>query len=79
MKQQEAKLIEERIEDFGRFLVTLLMLSAFFYLGMIINYYLEPMDNGGLLPTILILTIMAAGWIAVLLKKWQRDLNSLME
>ncbi|QTM99904.1 hypothetical protein ERJ70_11740 [Sediminibacillus dalangtanensis] len=79
MKQQEAKLIEERIEDFGRFLVTLLMLSAFFYLGMIINYYLEPMDNGGLLPAILVLTVVAAGWIAVLLKKWQRELNSLTE
>ncbi|WP_026569869.1 MULTISPECIES: YrhC family protein [Sediminibacillus] len=79
MKQQEAKIIEERIEDFGRFLVTLLMLSAFFYLGMIINYYLEPMNRGGLLPAILVVTVASAGWIAVLLKKWQRQLNSLME
>ncbi|WP_053219088.1 YrhC family protein [Virgibacillus senegalensis] len=79
MKQQKAKLIEEKIEDFGRFLVTLLMLSAFFYLGMVINYYLEPIESGGLLPALLVVTVLASGWIAVLLKKWRQQLNGLTD
>ncbi|SDK52495.1 YrhC family protein [Sediminibacillus albus] len=76
---QEVKQIEQKIEDYTRFLKTLLMLSTFLYLGLIISYYLEPNGKGAIVCGLLIATVSLAGWFAALLRKWQRQLNQLME
>ncbi|WP_077621426.1 YrhC family protein [Sediminibacillus massiliensis] len=67
--------LEHRVEDYSRFLVTLLILGTFFYFGMVISYFLEPNGKGSIMAWLTLSTLTCAGIIAGLLRKWQIQRN----
>ncbi|MRH43042.1 hypothetical protein GH741_10130 [Aquibacillus halophilus] len=75
----ETNNIKNKIADYSRFLITLLILSIYFYLGMIINIFLAPTGKENILIGLLLASLMTAGWFTILLKKWQSQLNELLE
>ncbi|WP_226036979.1 YrhC family protein [Aquibacillus saliphilus] len=75
----ETMKIKNKIEDYSRFLVTLLILSIYFYLGMIINVFLSPTGKESILIGLLLVSLSISGWFALLLRKWQIQLNEQLE
>ncbi|WP_186576484.1 YrhC family protein [Aquibacillus kalidii] len=75
----QSKHLKDKIEDYSRFLFTLLILSIYFYLGMIINTFLEPSDKYGILIILMLVSISLAAWFAFLLKRWQNQLSEMVE
>lgn len=71
--------LKQKIEDYSRFLITLLILSVYFYLGMIINIFIEPTDKSTILIVLLISSISLAGWYCYLLNKWRKQMQQMIE
>ena len=67
--------IKQKIEDYSRFLITLIILSVYFYLGMIITTFLEPSEHSNILIVLLLGSTALAGWFAYLLQQWKKQLN----
>ncbi|MDL4841464.1 YrhC family protein [Aquibacillus rhizosphaerae] len=78
MELQSEK-IQQRIEDYSRFLITLLILSIYFYLGMVINIFIEPTDKSTLLIGLMLGSLAVAGFFTYLLSKWRKQLNEIIE
>ncbi|QDP40685.1 YrhC family protein [Radiobacillus deserti] len=69
--EENRKLLKAKIEDYSRFLITLLIVSSYFYIGMLINTYLEPnLDKAIFLVFLMLTSLFVAGVFAGLLKKW---------
>ncbi|MCT2537639.1 YrhC family protein [Aquibacillus koreensis] len=71
--------MKQKIEDFSRFLITLLVLSIYFYLGLVIFTFIEPSDKSNILLILLITSVSLAGWFAFLLSKWRKQLHESLE
>ncbi|MBM7569581.1 YrhC family protein [Aquibacillus albus] len=71
--------LKQKIEDYSRFLVTLIILSIYFYLGMIITLIIEPSDKGYLLIVLMLGSLSIAGWFSYLINKWRKKLNEGIE
>ncbi|MDC3415603.1 YrhC family protein [Aquibacillus salsiterrae] len=77
--EMEQQRIKQRIEDYSRFFITLIVLSVYFYLGMIITNYLEPSDKGILLVWLLLLSLISSGVFLYLVIKWKKQLSDLLQ
>lgn len=71
--------IKQKIDDYSRFLITLIILSIYFYLGMIITNFIEPSNKGVLIVFLLLFSLSLAGWFLFLITKWRKQLNKLLE
>ncbi|WP_171038038.1 YrhC family protein [Aquibacillus sediminis] len=78
MEEQSTKM-KQKIKDYSRFLITLLILSVYFYLGMIINTFLVPSEQSGLLIILMLSSLSFAGLFAFLISKWNKQLKQLIE
>lgn len=70
-----AKVLKAKIEDYQRFVITLIILATYFYMGIIISVYIEESGNANLLAILALTSLTIAGWFSYLLKKWQHRLN----
>lgn len=63
------KELKAKMEDYKRFIMTLIILSFYFYIGSLINLYIEPKDGGPLLMLLSGVSITAA---LVFIMKWKK-------
>ncbi|UFT97857.1 YrhC family protein [Radiobacillus kanasensis] len=69
--EEKRDVLRAKIEDYSRFLVTLLIVSGYFYIGMLIHTYMEPdRHKAYFLIVLLLVSLFVAGYFAMLLKKW---------
>lgn len=67
------KELKAKIEDYSRFIITLIIVSFYFYLGSIISIYIEPKEGGSMLMLLSGASISVAMFFVVLWKKWKKD------
>jgi hypothetical protein len=78
--KHSTKDMKAKIEDYRRFVITLLILSIYFYLGMVITVYIEEQSgNSNLLIGLMLVCIVVAGWFSLLLRNWVKKLNDIQE
>ncbi|WP_407269522.1 YrhC family protein [Radiobacillus sp. PE A8.2] len=69
--------MKQKIEDYSRFLVTLLILSFYLYLGMLITVFFNPSELANLVIGLLLVSISIAGAFAWKLRSMQFQYNEL--
>ncbi|MFC0522522.1 YrhC family protein [Pontibacillus salicampi] len=67
--EQLTKQLQGKVEDYKRFILTLIILSVYFYMGTIITTFIHPSGYNLLLLGITIASIVAAG---VFVQRWQK-------
>ncbi|GGD04132.1 YrhC family protein [Pontibacillus salipaludis] len=67
--------LKARMEDYSRFIITLLILSVYFYLGTIITTYLTESDYGALMMGLTTVSMGAAFFFTLRWKKCSQVLQ----
>ncbi|MEW9675843.1 YrhC family protein [Lentibacillus sp. L22] len=69
--------LKEKLKDYRRFSVTLLIIGIYFYLGGIMDTYMEPTADGGILTLLSLIMVICSGWfmfrsrkIKMMLENW---------
>ncbi|KGX93637.1 hypothetical protein N781_10970 [Pontibacillus halophilus JSM 076056 = DSM 19796] len=63
--------MEGKIKDYGRYVLTLLMLSFYLFLGSVITTYLRPSEYNGVLFILTMFTLTATAYFVFRYKQLQ--------
>lgn len=69
----EKSFLQKKIEDYNRFFMTLMIVSTYAYLGVLIHYFIKPIENGNWLLPILLVSLSGAALILRLLHIWNAN------
>ncbi|WP_077308508.1 YrhC family protein [Terribacillus halophilus] len=75
MEKRQQQLLD-KIADYRRFALALLILGSYLYLGSIINVYLAPSDKANILFALTGGCVVAAILIWFAIERWQKKLES---
>ncbi|KGX88956.1 YrhC family protein [Pontibacillus litoralis] len=67
--------LKARIEDYKRFIITLLIMSVYFYLGTLITTYIKPNAMNLLFLSITMISLCIAAFFIWKVKKWNDDMS----
>jgi len=71
------KQLQAKVDDYRRFVITLLIVSFYFYMGSLITVYLEPFQEGFII--LMILTSLSILSSFYFLLKWKKCKQTLAE
>lgn len=72
----EKTAMQKKIEDYNRFFMTLMFVSTYAYLGVLIHYFIKPIENGAWLLPILLVSLCGAGLIVRKLRVWNMNADN---
>jgi YrhC-like protein len=75
MEKRQQQLLD-KIADYRRFALALLILGSYLYLGSIINVYLAPSDKADILFALTGGCVVTAILIWFAIERWQKKLES---
>jgi len=77
MMDNVSKQLQAKVEDYSRFVITLLIVSFYFFMGSLITVYLKPSSEGSI--TLMILTSVSIVTSFYFVLKWKKCKQTLAE
>lgn len=75
MNKRQQQLID-KIADYRRFALALLILGSYLYIGSVINVYLAPTDKADILFAMTVGCVITSMLIWFAIERWKKQLES---